>query len=172
MPGYPGEDGLNEQQKRFYREWLIDYNATQAAIRAGYSPDAAHVTGCRLLKHAKGVEYLTQLTTEMNKKIDITREDVINEFRRIAMVDVRKFYDTNGKLKKIVDLDDDTAAALSGMKVSVDRSNDECHVVEYKLNSKNTALDKLGQHFNIYKDHEESGAGEMTVIIKGKDADL
>jgi len=44
---------MNAKQARFVAEYLKDSNATQAAIRAGYSPDSAHVAGCRLLKNDK-----------------------------------------------------------------------------------------------------------------------
>ena len=44
---------LNAKQQRFVEEYILDLNATQAAIRAGYSPKTAEVTGCKLLRNAK-----------------------------------------------------------------------------------------------------------------------
>lgn len=45
--------GLTDKQNSFVREYLVDLNAKQAAIRAGYSPRTAEVQGCRQLSSAK-----------------------------------------------------------------------------------------------------------------------
>jgi len=172
---YPGEDKLNAKQRRFYREWLIDYNATQAAIRSGYSPDTAYAQGSRLLKHAEGVKYLMALQEDLNAKLTITREDVINEMAKIGFSDIRSVFTSADQLKSISSLDDRTAAAVQSVEV-VTRTlgqGDDAEV-EYthkiKLGDKMKALHNLGQHFNIYEDHQKSGQGEINIVIEGKDA--
>lgn len=47
-------EGLNERQRLFCIYYVKSFNATQAAVKAGYSPASAHVTGCRLLKTKGG----------------------------------------------------------------------------------------------------------------------
>lgn len=51
---------LTDKQKRFCEEYLIDLNATQAAIRAGYSPKTAEQTASRLLRNVKVQEYIAK----------------------------------------------------------------------------------------------------------------
>ena len=66
------ERKLTAKQERFVEEYLIDLNATQAAIRAGYSAKAAHVTGSRLLTNAKVAAAIAAAKQERSKdtKID------------------------------------------------------------------------------------------------------
>lgn len=49
---------LNPRQQKFVHEYLKTLNVTQSAIKAGYNPNSAHVTGSRLLKNEKVVEYI------------------------------------------------------------------------------------------------------------------
>jgi len=64
---------MNRKQRAFIQEYLIDFNATQAAIRAGYSPRSAQVTGSRLLSNAiihKAIEAELMTPTEIRKRIE------------------------------------------------------------------------------------------------------
>jgi len=164
---------MNVQQKRFADEWLIDFNATQAAIRAGYSPNGASVQGCRLLEMPTVIEYITEMQEKMNSKLEVTREAVIQELARVGLVDIRNIFN-GSRLRSIDTLDDDTAAAVSSVEVVTNTHRDgEDTYVDYthkiKLHNKVQALKELGQHFNIYEDHQKSGAGEMHVHFDSKD---
>lgn len=68
---------LNDKQKRFYQEYLIDTNATQAAIRAGYSKKTAYSQGQRLLKHVEGQKLLQELMAEKEKKLIADQDEVL-----------------------------------------------------------------------------------------------
>jgi phage terminase small subunit len=177
MPGYPGKDGLNEQQKRFYREWLIDYNATQAAIRAGYSKKSAYAQGCALLKHPEGIIYLEQLQRELNEQLKVTREQVIEEMARIGMVDIRRIFTDGGNLKNPGALDTDTARAVKSVEVvtktvGVGEDAELEHTHKIQFHDKMKALDGLAKHFNLYEDHQKSGVGEVNITIAGDEAKL
>lgn len=75
---------LNARQQIFVAEYLKDRNATQAAIRAGYSPKAAHVCGPRLLGNAVVREALDASMTKVIKKTEITAERILNRIGEIA----------------------------------------------------------------------------------------
>lgn len=68
---------LNDKQKMFYKEYLIDTNATQAAIRAGYSKKTAYSQGQRLLKHVEGQEFMRELMAEKEKSLIADQDEVL-----------------------------------------------------------------------------------------------
>jgi phage terminase small subunit len=107
---------LTPKQQRFTEEYLLDLNATQAAIRAGYSPRTANEQAARLLANVSVSEVIRQAMEARSKRTQITADRVIEELRRIAFLDPRGFYNTDGSLKKVSDLTEDQAAALSGIE--------------------------------------------------------
>ncbi len=68
---------LNDKQKQFYREYIVDANATQSAIRAGYSKKTAYSQGQRLLKNVEGKKYLEELMAEKESKLIATQDEVL-----------------------------------------------------------------------------------------------
>lgn len=74
---------LTSKQQMFVKEYLVDLNATQAAIRAGYSPNGAEVTGHRLLINAKIAEQVDRAKEKRADKVGISAEDVLNSIREI-----------------------------------------------------------------------------------------
>ncbi len=68
---------LNDKQKLFYKEYLIDSNATQAAIRAGYSKKTAYSQGQRLLKHVEGQIYMRELMAEKEATLIADQDEVL-----------------------------------------------------------------------------------------------
>ena len=68
---------LNEKQKNFYKEYLVDSNATQAAKRAGYSEKTAYSQGQRLLKHVEGQIYMKKLMEEKEKSLIADQDEVL-----------------------------------------------------------------------------------------------
>lgn len=68
---------LNDKQKLFYKEYVVDSNATQAAIRAGYSKKTAYSQGQRLLKNVEGQNYLQELMAEKESKLIADQDEVL-----------------------------------------------------------------------------------------------
>ena len=68
---------LNEKQKNFYKEYLVDSNATQAAVRAGYSKKTAYSQGQRLLKHVEGKIYMKELMKEKEAALIADQDEVL-----------------------------------------------------------------------------------------------
>lgn len=159
---------LTDRQRRFVSEYLIDLNATQAAIRAGYSQKTAYSAGQRMLKK---VEIQTTLQEEIQKRsirTNITQDMVLKEYARIAFFDPRKLFDDEGNPKDVSALDDDTAAALAGLDV-VKEIDPESGVTsftkKYKITNKLGALDSLAKHLGMF-----DGAGKGYGDEKEKDA--
>lgn len=141
----------------FIREYLVDLNATQAAIRAGYSPKTAHSQGQRLLKHVEVAQAIKAEMRAREKRTRITADRVLAEYAKLAFYDPRKFFDGRGRLIPIVDLDDESAAAVAGMDVvESKREGDEPEVIKkIKLADKKAALDSIARHLGMFVDRTE-----------------
>lgn len=82
---------LTPKQQRFVQEYLVDYNATQAAIRAGYSKKTANVQGAQNLAKLSIQEEIQRLGQKTAQKLDISREWVLQRLATIAGADVTDF---------------------------------------------------------------------------------
>lgn len=80
---------LTDRQARFCEEYLIDLNATQAAIRAGYSEKTANEQGARLLANVSVQEKIAELKAERAKRTEITQDSVIQELAAVARAEVK-----------------------------------------------------------------------------------
>lgn len=94
---------LTEKQKRFCQEYVIDLNATQAAIRAGYSEDTADVQGSRLLGNVKVENFIKELQSDKSDELNITFNDIAKGVYDIAInsdrdTDKLKAYDQLSKM--------------------------------------------------------------------------
>lgn len=150
---------LNEKQKRFAREYVKDLNATQAAIRAGYSEKSAYSQAHDLLKNPKVKNFIEQLSEKRNSKLEISAERVLLEISRLAFFDPRKLFDDAGMPIHISQLDDDTAAAIAGIEVCT-QGNDKMGLGEirkYKLSDKSKNLELLARHLKLLTDKVEVG---------------
>jgi phage terminase small subunit len=75
---------INAKRAAFVREYLIDLNATQAAIRAGYSPKTARQQGARLLSDVDIQAAVQKAQAELSQIALVTAEDVVKGLREIA----------------------------------------------------------------------------------------
>lgn len=149
---------LSEKHQRFIDEYLVDLNATQAAIRAGYSPATAYSQGQRLLKHDEVAKAVRAAKRARAERLRVTQDRVLLEVARIAFFDPRKLFNSEGAPIPINQLDDDTAAALAGVEVleEYDGSGEDRVFVgytkKYKIADKNTALTNAMRHLGMLKD--------------------
>jgi phage terminase small subunit len=140
---------LEPKQLRFCQEYVIDFNGTQAAIRAGYSKRTANEQSARMLAKVSIQVKVKELTQKAADKLEITQEKVLSEYAKIAFFDLRTIYDDKNALKQIHQLDDTAGAAIAGIKVFEEFSGtgvNREHIgntVEIKLNSKISALDSI-----------------------------
>src|SRR3954452_24234115 len=81
---------LNERQRRFVAEYLLDLNATQAAIRAGYAAATANRTGPRLLSNVGVAAGIAEAQAGRSRRTEVTQDRVVLELARIAFSDSRR----------------------------------------------------------------------------------
>ena len=142
---------LSEKQKRFIEEYLVDLNAAQAAIRAGYSPKTAKEIGCENLTKPNISSAIAEAMAERAKRTEIDQDRVVLEIARLAFSDVRKLFDGT-RLKRMDEIDDATAAAISSVKVSTRQvgEGEVEHIAEIKFWPKTTALEQAGKHIGLF----------------------
>lgn len=86
---------MRDKIKRFCEEYIIDLNGTQAAIRAGYNNGkSAEVTACRHLQRPDVLAYIAKLKEKQSKRLEITADNVLEQYRRLAFADINDFYHT------------------------------------------------------------------------------
>ena len=158
---------LPNKQKIFVSEYLVDLNATQAAIRAGYSEKTADVQGPRLLGNARVAAAIREKLEKRASKLEITAERLDQEAARIAFFDIRKLYQEDGTLKPVSELDEDTARALSGLDVQIIGSEEKgsSTVLKYKTASKEKGLELLYRRLGLLKENVAQVAVSNRVIV-------
>lgn len=118
---------LTDKQQRFADEYLIDLNATQAAIRAGYSVKTATEQAARLLTNVKVQEYIQKRQNKLQANTGITQEKVLAELAAI------------------------------GFSVSTDFAPNGIPLInaEHKTSSKIKALELIGKHIGMFEQKNE-----------------
>ena len=155
---------LTPKQKRFVAEYLVDLNATAAAIRAGYSKKTAEVIGYENLRKPQIEAAINQAIQERERRTEITQDMVLRETAKLAFFDIRKMFDKTGKPLDISKLDDATAAALVGLDVQdvTDQDGDYVGFVKkYKMADKVKALELLGKHFGTWEPKDDGPKDEI-----------
>lgn len=113
------EEQLTDKQIRFCDEYFgaARFNGTQAAILAGYSEKTARQMATENLSKPAIQAYIQRKKEELRFKTQITEDQVLEAYKRLAFFDPRNFYDKKGNLIPIHELDDISAFALMGFEV-------------------------------------------------------
>lgn len=154
---------LSQQQRIFVAEYLKNgMNATNAAVSAGYSEKTARSQGSRLLTLVDIQAAIGAKAEAVLTKLDYGVERTLNEVARIAFFDPAKVFETDGSVKRIQDMDEDSRAAIAGMEVSDiwDAGDDEQRSIignlkKIKIADKGAALDKLMRYHALYREKLE-----------------
>lgn len=140
---------LTQKEKTFIDEYLIDFNATRAAIKAGYSKKTARTIACQTLARL-------HIQAEINKGIDarservvIKQDRVIYELSKIAFSDIANYIDLDGGSITVRDMSDIDTSVLSEISEHITPKGTNFKI---KLNDKLKALELLGRHLGMFSD--------------------
>jgi len=159
---------LTPKQEMFCKEYLIDFNATQACIKAGYSRKSAEMIGFENLRKPYIQSYIQELKEKRNAKIEITQEKVVNELAKIAFANTTDILDISEGSVIIKDLSKIDTTCIAGAKEIFDKSGARLGV-QVRLHDKQKALELLGKHLGIFTDKvEHSFDVELMDWLKGK----
>ena len=143
------ETALTDKKERFCREYVIDYNQTKAAIRAGYAEKSAAKKGCELMKEQEVKAYVLQLQKEQKERLMLTADRVL-----IALIDVYQ------KCMQAVPVEEWDYDLHTMVKTG-----------EYQFDSKGAtkALEMIGKHLGMFDKNEDAGDDTGPVFITGEE---
>ncbi|MGE5483684.1 MAG: terminase small subunit [Ignavibacteriales bacterium] len=143
---------LTRKQELFVKEYLIDLNATQAAIRAGYSKRNADKIGPELLQKPQIQAAIQAAMKEREARTEVTQDMVLQHLRKIAFGDLKdfvKFGPDGVEIKDCEEVDGTVLAEVSESKTEKSTN------VRVKMPDKLKALELLGRHLGMFRDKVE-----------------
>lgn len=167
---------LSAKRQRFVNEYLKDLNATQAAIRAGYSEKTAHVQGPRLLGNVSIKAAVDAAIARRNKRLEVSQDKVVRELAKIGLADIKDYLsyrtektqvgvDEEGNpifdyqpIIEMIHSDDADGTVIQEVSLS------QKGVFSFKLADKMKALELLGRHLGMFTDNVNL-SGEVGVKV-------
>jgi len=157
---------LTPKQKRFCEEYLIDLNATQAAIRAGYSKKTANEQGARLLVNVSVQTEIQKLMKKREKRTEITQDRVLEELFYLGFSNIKDYVDASTAkgfvtFKDIEKIPDEKARAIEAIKANYKEGR-----IEFKLHSKTKTLEMIGRHLGMFIDKFDVGSNLEKILYE------
>lgn len=155
---------LSPKQQLFADEYLIDLNATQAAIRAGYSPKTAKEIGSENLTKPNIRTYIDQKMADRSRRTGISQDRVLQELARIAFVQIPDVIDVEtARVNESASPDD--LAVIQGIKIKESWGDKGSSVErEVKIADKGKALEMIGRHLGMFNDKQELNIKSVTFV--------
>lgn len=143
---------------------MIDLNATQAAIRAGYSAQTAYEQGSRLLRNAEVQEFVSKAQQERSERTGITADRVLQELALIGFVDMGDYARWSPDGVTLLESSEVNTRPVAEVKETHSKYGTS---VSFKLHDKVGALEKLGKHLGIFVDKSEvTHSGAVSVGLR------
>lgn len=169
---------LTGKQTLFVAEYLVDLNAKQAAIRAGYKPGYARQIANNNLKHEGIRAAIAKAQAPRLARLDMDAEAVLVELARIARANVLDYMRIGEDGAPVVDfarLDRESAAALSEVTVEEfargsGKDRRDMRRTRFRLHDKLAALDKLARHFGLMRERMSLENPDGSALAPQRDA--
>lgn len=155
----------SKKQERFVEEYLIDLNAKQAAIRAGYKPNNADVVGYQLLQKTSVKNAIEKAMAERSRRTGISQDRVLYELAKMAFVNISDVVDLDNASVK-ADATEEDLACIQSVKIKPNEFGTEREV---KMYDKKASLELLGRHLGMFKDNVKL---DITPVVIGGDDGL
>ena len=155
----------------FARAYIESLNATDAALKAGYSPKTAYSQGQRLLKNVEVQNLLQKLRKEAQKRAEVSLDDVLNEYKRIAFTGMSRFIKINDDGEPVVDLSDCTPEdldLLTETQLEAFTENEgarQVRRIKIKTMDRLKALETLGKHLGLGEKTKEEAQDRLTLAL-------
>lgn len=165
---------ISPRQAAFVSEYLVDLNATQAAIRAGYNPNSAAEQSCALLNKLK--YHIERGKAQRLSRVEFTQDQVLQEMSLLANSSVDHYYvDDEGQVKVVPGAPDGAMRAIQSIKrrctVRMDKNEvlTKTYDVEIKLWDKPQPLKLMGRHVGLFPDKVEvtgKNGGPLEIVTR------
>lgn len=144
---------LTAKQQRFYDEYLIDFNATQAAIRAEYSKKTAYSIGQRLLKKVEGQEYIEKRMAEKEKALIADQDEVLKYLTATMRREKKEYVVVTTSEERSMYAPDDNGTMR---KQTVKKETPQIVEIPARLSDANKAAELLGKAYGLYTEKVEA----------------
>ena len=151
---------LTPKQQRFCDEYLIDMNATRAALRAGYT-QATAMNG-QLMEMPKIQAYLKERTAQAAQKLQVRHETLLGELMKVAFANMGDYFGDDGRVKPMQDIVDDKKSAIWSLKVSEGKYGT---TLQLRLHNKLAALEKIAKHIKFYEVEQKQPEPQEAVYV-------
>lgn len=158
------EKKLNRKQQRFCEEYVIDWNATRAAISAGYSPKSAKQIAAENLSKPYLREYIDEIQKDLSKLSGVTALRNVLELKKIAYASISQFKNDWMTEKEFDSLSEDQLACISDIQYqirTIEKTTET--VVKFKLHDKQKAIEILNKMLGLNEPEKNSN----NYIIQG-----
>jgi len=162
MARYGRGGELSERKARFVKEFLIDANETQAAIRAGYSKKTAYSQGNRLMKNVEVQAAIAKAKKPIERKLEISAERTLQEIARVAYANYDDYvtHDNGDVTFDLSKCDRTQMAAVQEYTIdhtggTGDGKREMILRTRGRLHDKTRALDMLAKYHPLYTDKLE-----------------
>lgn len=162
---------LTKKQQAFVDEFLIDLNATQAAIRAGYKRSEYTDTNAnKLLENTRIAEEIEKKMAERSKRTGINQDRVVQELAKLAFVNAADVIDVN-TATVLPDAKPEDLACIQSVKVKrTTKGKSVIEEREVRFYDKKDSLVQLGRHLGMFKDKVAlEGIAPMIIDDSGDD---
>lgn len=164
---------LTAKQEMFCKEYMIDSNATQAAIRAGYSQRTANEQGARLLVNVSIQDRLSVLREKKSEELDFSFNRIATELAKVAFGDVKNLFNDNGRLIDINELNSEVSSSIKSVTVQQEKVTTmgevfvESTVKKVESYDKLKALELLNKMFGHFsKDNEQRKPDAQVTVFQ------
>lgn len=144
---------LTPKQQRFVEEYLIDLNATQAAIRAGYSAKTAHSQGERLLRNVEAAKAIADALAARSERTKVDADWVLKRLTAEAEADLGDLYDDDGNILPVKQWPliwrQGLVAGVETVREKGRDGDDGSFVDKIKLSDRIRRIDLLGKHIDV-----------------------
>lgn len=164
----------NLKRERFCREYMKDFNGTQAAIRAGYSKKTANEQAAQLLAILSVKARVAELTEKYWESMHMGIAELKAREAAIVRFDMRKLFDKDGNSIPIHQIDDITAMAIASVEIeerAVKDPDDEgsdlmvlTRTKKFKANDRHQAMNSLARMANLYEKDQNAARSDLELL--------
>lgn len=168
---------MTPKQAKFVDEYLIDLNATQAAIRAGYSASTAEQIGYQLLQNTSVVTAIDAAKAERSKRTRVDADWLLKRLADESTADVNDLYDESGAIKPVSQWPLIWRQGLvAGLETDEERDENGKiigTIRKVKLSDRVKRLELIGKHIDVQAFREQvASTATMTIVVNEDDAGL
>jgi len=158
------QEELNDKQQAFCRNYVVNYNGTQAATKAGYSANTARSLASQLLTKLNIKEFVNLLKLQQRDRLEVSADKVVKEFAKIAFQDPRDIFEEQAdgslKMKSFEDMEYPEVISEVVIEELKDREGELYgYLKKIKTSDKLAALNGLAKHYALYTTNVDITSG-------------